>query len=490
MSIVINAQKSLREIQKEYLAHQLKRDPEFLSRRKFLGQTAAGVSAVTFMPALFSLMTKSLPAHAAPNFNASVATLNCPGGLSLCAEGPPQLVGGGFLTAGSYKSLGQPGVNLTGTGVSMTYGAPLYTAGKLYQMLESIRPTVEANNGKLYVAFAWHQASMDDSSSNKNLPGPHILNTVKAMGDRYRIMGVQVNSNSDAGGARGQSSADFPGNKPAVATTLAQAQDLLTLKKGSLAQASTNALVAAAAGAKRLTEAAAQRFQAMTSGRALAELTKAANGELMANAANEAQLDPRTDNNIATAFGITTATAATDPRVPLAASTKMLVDGLSPYMVATLQANFDYHDGTAGWDAANTGQHAILANTMRPILLAHAVARKFLALAVVTDGATSFSANSKNASGDFSPIHGAMYVFLCFNNERPTQFLLGGFRSNDQAGGTANPDTNVNLVGRDSSYEAHALVASVLGMQRMRVQDYAPSNITSSDFNMLNLFRS
>ncbi|MBM4317471.1 MAG: hypothetical protein FJ116_08320 [Deltaproteobacteria bacterium] len=487
MSIIIKTPVNLKEVKREWLAHQLKKNPHFHSRREFLGQSAAGVTALTFMPTIFSLMTKTHSAQAAVGFNARAVVLNCPGGLTITSEVVPQTVNGAFLTAGSYSTSGMPGQNLT-TGVSTKYGAPMWTASLFFQGLEQINAQIESLGGKIYVAAGFHSNSQDDSTNNPIGVAPHIVSAAMQAGAKFRVAGTQLNSNN-ANGGRAQPSVDFPGVRPAVATTLAQAQDLLSVKKSALAAMSTDALVAGASLAEKLTQGATQRFQAMTGGRQLAELTRAANADLKTNVANENPLDPRTSTVLQSAYGITPSTAVTDPRVAMAASLQFLLNGISPVMVAQLQANFDYHDGTDGWANPTTGQHALVFNTLKPMLLAAAQSRVSLGVYVQTDGASSMARDQKRSIGDANQIHGALYIYLCMNNEQaPSRFQLGGFRSNDNAGGSADTDTNVNILQRNPANEAHAFMASLLGMQNYKVADYAPPNTSRDVFEQLNIF--
>lgn len=488
MSIIIKKGLNLKEIKKEWIAHQLKRDPHFLSRREFLGQGAAGITALTFMPSIFSLMTKSQSARGADGFTKAAVVLTMPGGFSASPEVVPLDVSGNFLTPGSYRNLGRPGISTSTAGaISTKYGAPLWTAGKLFQMLEAVNPAITTAGGKVYVAAGWNSNSQDDSNNNPGLPGPHILASAAQAGGKFRILGTQLGSNTDGGG-RGRPTAEFPGMKPAVATTLAQAQDLLTSKKGALSTMSTNSLIAASTLAKKLTEGAMDRFAAMNSGRQLAELSKSATTDLVSNVASEAALDPRTDPRLQQAFGITTATAVADPRVPLAASTKLLVDGNSPLMTVQLGANFDYHDGTAGWDATG-GAHALVMSTVSPILRACAAAKKSVGIMLSTDGASSFERDGQRSIGDKNEIHGSIYIFLCMENETPSKFLLGGMKSSDTAGGSANTDPAQNILMKGPSYEGHVLTASLLGMQGLNVANFSASTIPADDFVKLDIFK-
>lgn len=486
MNVILKFPKSKHEIEKEWLAHQLERDPNFLTRREFLGKGVAGVTAISFMPSLFALLTQSKTAKAANDFSKAGAILSLPGGFSLSAEAVPQTVSGAFLSLGSYKNLGVPGTNPSTSGaVSTKYGAPLWTSQRLFKAFEAASSQVKNN---LKVVVGWHSNSQDDSSNNTNMPAPHILASIAKSGTRFRVMGTQVNSNTASGG-RGLATADFAGAKPAVATTLAQAQNLLSLKQGSLSQMSTNSLIAASSLAKRLTETAALRFAAMTSGQQLSDISRTSANEVVNNVSSESVLDPRADAQIAQAFGISAATPLTDPKLPLAANVQLLANGISPVTVIQVQSNFDYHDGTANWNA-NNGAHDQVVQVLMPLLESCAAKRKSVIVMLATDGATGFGADSQTATGDKAAIHGVAYIVLSMNNEIPVQkFLLGGMKSSDTAGGSAETDTNLNILQKSPSYEGHVLTASLLGMQDLKPQDFVAGNITADDFVKLNIFK-
>ena len=487
MNVILKFPKSKREIEKEWLAHQLEHDPNYLTRREFLGKGVAGVTAISFMPSLFALLTQSKTAKAANDFSKAAAILSLPGGFSLSGEAVPQTVSGAFLTLGSYKNLGVPGTNPSTSGaVSTKYGAPLWTSQRLFKAFEAASSQVKNN---LKVVVGWHSNSQDDSSNNTNMPAPHILASIANSGTRFRVMGTQVNSNTASGG-RGLATADFAGAKPAVATTLAQAQNLLSLKQGSLSQMSTNSLIAASSLAKRLTETAALRFAAMNSGQQLSDISRTSANEVVNNVSSESVLDPRADAPIAQAFGISAATPLTDPKLPLAANVQLLANGISPVTVIQVQSNFDYHDGTANWNA-NNGAHDQVVQVLMPLLESCAAKRKSVIVMLATDGATGFGADSQTATGDKAAIHGVAYIVLSMNNEIPVQkFLLGGMKSSDTAGGSAETDTNLNILQKSSSYEGHVLTASLLGMQDLKPQDFVAGNITADDFVKLNIFKS
>jgi hypothetical protein len=487
MNVILKFPKSKREIEKEWLAHQLEHDPNFLTRREFLGKGVAGVTAISFMPSLFALLTQSKTAKAANDFSKAAAILSLPGGFSLSGEAVPQTVSGAFLTLGSYKNLGVPGTNPSTSGaVSTKYGAPLWTSQRLFKAFEAASSQVKNN---LKVVVGWHSNSQDDSSNNTNMPAPHILASIANSGTRFRVMGTQVNSNTASGG-RGLATADFAGAKPAVATTLAQAQNLLSLKQGSLSQMSTNSLIAASSLAKRLTETAALRFAAMNSGQQLSDISRTSANEVVNNVSSESVLDPRADAPIAQAFGISAATPLTDPKLPLAANVQLLANGISPVTVIQVQSNFDYHNNTADWNAPN-GAHDQVVQVLMPLLESCAAKRKSVIVMLATDGATGFGADSQTATGDKAAIHGVAYIVLSMNNEIPVQkLLLGGMKSSDTAGGSAETDTNLNILQKSPSYEGHVLTASLLGMQDLKPQDFVAGNITADDFVKLNIFKS
>ena len=487
MNVILKFPKSKREIEKEWLAHQLEHDPNFLTRREFLGKGVAGVTAISFMPSLFALLTQSKTAKAANDFSKAAAILSLPGGFSLSGEAVPQTVSGAFLTLGSYKNLGVPGTNPSTSGaVSTKYGAPLWTSQRLFKAFEAASSQVKNN---LKVVVGWHSNSQDDSNNNPNMAAPHILASIANSGTRFRVMGTQVNSNTGSGG-KGLATADFAGAKPAVATTLAQAQNLLSLKQGSLSQMSTNSLIAASSLAKRLTETAALRFAAMNSGQQLSDISRTSANEVVNNVSSESVLDPRADAPIAQAFGISAATPLTDPKLPLAANVQLLANGLSPVTVIQVQSNFDYHDGTANWNA-NNGAHDQVVQVLMPLLESCAAKRKSVIVMLATDGATGFGADSQTATGDKAAIHGVAYIVLSMNNEIPVQkLLLGGMKSSDTAGGSAETDTNLNILQKSPSYEGHVLTASLLGMQDLKPQDFVAGNITADDFVKLNIFKS
>lgn len=492
MKPIIKVPKNLRDIKKEWQAHQLEKDPLFLERREFMGKSAAGITALTFLPSIFALMTKSQTARAANELNSAAIILSLPGGFSASPEVVPLDVAGKFLTGGSYRNLGGPGNNPSlSNAISTAFGAPLWKQGRLCKALEAVRNEVEQKEMQISVAVGWHSNSEDDSPNNASAPAPHIIAAIKRLGTKYRIMGTQVNSNNDGGGYA-LPTALFPGAKPAVASALREIQNLLTFKKGALANLSNPALGAAAVLAQKLTEGAMQRFKAMNSGRQLSELARSASQELVTHVKDNKTFDPRTDAMIAPFFGISAATPVTDPRVVLAANVKLITDGLSPVMTAQFNnvpfGSFDYHDGNTTWDSEN-GHHAFVVQTLIPILRACAAAGKSVGIMLSTDGGTSFDDN-RRAMGDYKLIHGCIYVFLTKKNgEKLAKFQLGGMRSND-SGGTANTDSNLNILQRHPSYEGHVLTASLLGMQGLKAEDFAVSNISAGDFAKLNLFKS
>ena len=485
MSLIIKKTINKKEIEKEWLSHQLKRDPHFLSRRDFLGKGAAGATALTFMPTLFSLMTKSQSARAAGEFTKAAVILSLPGGYSLSGEMPPLNVTGGFLSTGSYANLGVPGQdpNLAAN-VSTKYGAPMWTSQRLFKAFEAASPSVKDN---LKVVAGWHSNSQDDSQNNPNIPSLHVLAAAKQAGAKFRVAGTQMNSNSPAGG-NGKPTVDFSGMKPAVASTLKQAQDILTLKKGPLSVISSDGLVAATSLAQTLTAAAKERFAAMNSGKQLQELSSLASQSVVGDVTNEVALNPRTDPILQTAFGITANTPLTDPKLPLAANTQLLTTGLSPLMVVQVPSQFDYHDGTANWDAIN-GAHDKVIQTLMPILEACAAARRSVIVMFSTDGASSFEKESKRSLGDKNEIHGVLYVVLAMNNERVTQTFLGGMRSSDTAGGSAETDITKNNLQATPSLEGHVLTSSMLGMQVLKPEDFVAGNISADSFAKLNIFK-
>jgi len=486
MSIILKTPKSLRDAHKQWLAHQLKRDPMFQSRREFLEKSAAGITALTFMPAIFSLLTKTQTAKAANELSAAAIILSLPGGFSASPEVVPLDIDGKFLQAGSYKNLGRPlGVNESfAEAISTSYGAPLWKTGKLFKMFESMAREVDDNGMKISVAVGWHSNSLDDSLNNPVIASPHILKALTDAKFKFRILGTQVNSNTDSGG-RGKPTAEFPGFKPAVANNLKQVQDLMELKKGALSGVSEKALSAATVLAHRITVGAKARFAAMNSGRQLAELTEAANRDLVEKIGNTPKLVPiNLDPNIAPFFNLSDQT-----QLGVAANLKLITDNLSPLLALQINANFDYHDATTGWNDDIRGQHALVANTLRPILRACAKAGKSVGIMLSTDGATSFD-ESMRAIGDFAPIHGSIYIFLHKKSDPPLKrFQLGGMLNNEKDGGSANTDVNLNILQRHPSYEGHVLTASLLGMLGLEVKRYAVSNIKDTDFEFLNLFK-
>ncbi|MSP19924.1 MAG: hypothetical protein EXR74_10195 [Bdellovibrionales bacterium] len=485
MSLIIKKTINKKEIEKEWLSHQLKRDPHFLTRRQFLGKGVAGATVLTFMPPIFSLMTKSQSAKAAEEFTKVAVVFCLPGGYSLSAEFPAVGTEGKFLSVASYANLGVPGQDpKLAANVSSKYGAPMWMSQRLFKAFEAASPSVKDN---LKVVAGWHSNSQDDSQNNANIPSPHILNCARAAGAKFRVGGTQMNSNTAAGG-RGLPTVAVPGIKPAVASTLQQVKDLLTLKKGALSAISQDGLVAATSLAQTLTAGAKERFAAMNTGKQLQELSDVASKSVVGDVINDLALDPRTDPNLQTAFGITATTPDTDPRVPLAANTKLICDGLSPLMVVQVPSQFDYHDGTANWNATN-GAHDKVIQTLMPILEACAAARRSIIVMFSTDGATSFSKDGIIAIGDKSEIHGVLYVVLAMNNEKVTQTFLGGMKSNDNAGGSAETDITRNNLQASPSHEGHVLTSSILGMQGLRPANFVAGNISADSFAALNIFK-
>jgi hypothetical protein len=490
MSVILKFPRSLYEIKKEWEEHQIKRDPHFLTRRQFLGQGAAGVTALTFMPSIFSLLTQSSVVRGATSFNQAAVVLSLRGGYSHAAEAIPVDISGNFLTAASYQNLGRPGIDPSNSpgSVSTQFGYPLWTQGRLFQALNNASSAVKNN---VSVVAGWHSNSQDDSTSNPNMPGQQLLASVAKAGGNFRVMGTQVGSNTTAGG-NGQPTAMEPGFQPVQASTLGQAQNLLTLKQGGFSGMSDSAVVAAANLAQAFSASAKARFQAMAGGTQLQEAVQSTSGDFAKNVASTGVLDPRTDPKISAAFGITSATAVTDPRVAIAASAQLVAQGKSPFMVAQLNANFDYHDGTPNWNAAN-GPHDLVAKTLVSLLESFAANQKSVIVMLATDGATGFANTVTGtntdpaATGDKAPIHGVMYVVLRMNGEAPVQQnFLGGMRSGSQ-GGTA--DTSAaNLLGQDPSYEGQALVASLLGMAGLDPSAYAVGTTPAQNLAALNIF--
>lgn len=226
----------------------------------------------------------------------------------------------------------------------------------------------------------------------------------------------------------------------------------------------------------------------MNSGKQLQELSSLASQSVVGDVINEVVLDPRIDSNLQTAFGITANTPITDPKLPLAANTQLLTNGLSPLMVVQVPSQFDYHDGTANWDAIN-GAHDKVIQTLMPILEACAAARRSVIVMFSTDGATSFSRDGKIATGDKSEIHGVLYVVLAMNNEKVTQTFLGGMRSSDTAGGSADTDITKNNLQASPSHEGHVLTSSILGMQGLKPENFVAGNISADSFAKLNFFK-
>lgn len=475
--MIIKKKESLKDIKREWEAHQLKNDPFFYTRRELIEKgILTGISSYLFPTLSSSLLLGGKEAVAANPPPVNYVHLVFRGGMGCQAVGVALDKNGSFLPDSGYQSHGWLGISPNQAGaINTQFGAPLWAMDKVTQILSGASAKVLSN---LQCATIFTERQ-DDSDTNPDSNNHLVPYNAGKMGFSTTLKSI-IGDNSLPSGVRTAATGYVPGFTPVAPRSVTDINALFNISGPLATRLNATQREEIIKMQQKLDVGLFQRVLSWVQGELMGNVLSEGANQTIAGIKNPVTINAASLTPFIPNPSTPTALNARD-----AAAIQAVLDGHS-IGCGISRGGFDYHDGSAGWDTALTGQHAQAGTAIVQVAESFALNDRSVLIHVTTDGSIRFDptnntngAANANGDGGISTVH-FLFALAFGGTPKLVNFQRGAFFS----GGGAD---NTTVIAKNPAYVGLVALSTWIGMCGRDPAQYAPPGILASDFAKLDL---